>query len=116
LKLGRRKSLDLALVSVAVLLTLSEDGKICRRVRVALGGVAPVPLRARNTEKLLEGSELEETRIREAAETASGECRPISDVRASAEYRREMVRVLAERAIRKSLAPATLPPAIQREE
>jgi carbon-monoxide dehydrogenase medium subunit len=116
LKLGRRKSLDLALVSVAVLLTLNEDGRTCRRVRVALGGVAPVPLRARNTEKILEGSELEETRIREAAKAASGECRPITDVRASAEYRREMARILTERAIRKCLAPAILSPGIQREE
>lgn len=108
LKLGRRKSLDLALVGVAVLLTLNGDGRFCRRARIALGGVAPTPLRARNAEKVLEGAPLDDKRIREAAEAASRECRPITDLRASAEYRREMVLVLTARALRKCLEP---PPA-----
>jgi carbon-monoxide dehydrogenase medium subunit len=109
LKLGRRKSLDLALVSVAVLLTMYEDGVTCRRARVALGGVAPTPLRARETEKALEGEKLDGTAIRRAGEVARGECQPISDIRSSAEYRREMVRVLTERAIKKCLG-LSIPP------
>lgn len=112
LKLGRRKSLDLALVSVAVLLTLSEDGGICRRARVALGGVAPTPLRAKDTEQVLEGANLDEIKIREAAKSASGECRPITDLRASTEYRQEMVRVLTKRAIQKCLGLAIPPTGI----
>jgi CO/xanthine dehydrogenase FAD-binding subunit len=103
LKLGRRKSLDLALTSVAVLLTLDPKTKICRRARVALGAVAPIPLRAKDTEKFLEGKTLDDDVIREAGERAQKECRPISDVRASAEYRKEMVKVLVGRAIKKSL-------------
>lgn len=103
LKLGRRKSLDLALVSVAVLLTVDCGSGICQRARVALGAVSPMPMRAKETEKFLEGKELKESLIREAGEVAQKECRPISDIRATAEYRREMVKVLAERAIKKSL-------------
>ena len=103
LKLGRRKSLDLALTSVAVLLTLDPKTKICRRARMALGAVSPTPLRAKGAEKFLEGKILDEGVIREAGERAQKECRPISDIRASAEYRKEMVKVLVGRAIKKSL-------------
>ncbi len=109
LKLGRRKSLDLALVSVAVLLTMDQDGVTCRRARVALGGVAPTPLSAKETEKALEGEKLDGAGIRRGGEVARGECQPISDIRASAEYRREMVRVLTERAIKKCLG-LSIPP------
>jgi carbon-monoxide dehydrogenase medium subunit len=103
LKLGRRKSMDLALASAAVLLTLDPKTKICRRARVALGAVASTPVRAKETEKFLEGKTLDDVVIREAGEKAQKECRPISDIRASAEYRKEMVKVLVSRAIKKSL-------------
>jgi len=103
LKLGRRKSMDLALASAAVLLTVDPKTKVCRRARIALGAVGPTPLRAKDTEKFLEGKILDERVIQEAAERAQGECRPISDVRATAEYRKEMVKVLVGRAIKKSL-------------
>jgi len=104
LKLGRRKSLDLALTSVAVLLTLDSKTRICRRARIALGAVSPTPLRAKGTEKFLEGKILDEEVIQEAGERAQRECHPISDIRASAEYRKEMVQVLVGRAIKKSLS------------
>jgi carbon-monoxide dehydrogenase medium subunit len=103
LKLGRRKSMDLALSSVAALLTIDSRKKTCLRARLALGAVAPTPLRAKETEKFLEGKMLDEEVIREAGERAQKECRPISDVRASAEYRKEIVKVLVERAIKQSL-------------
>jgi carbon-monoxide dehydrogenase medium subunit len=103
LKLGRRKSLDLALVSVAVLLTLDPVTGICRRARVALGAVSPTPMRARKAENFLEGKKLEESVIGEAGKIAQRECCPISDVRASAEYRKEMVMVIVERALKKSV-------------
>lgn len=110
LKLGRRKSMDLALVSVAVLLTVNSERKTFGQVRLALGSVAPTPIRTREAEKRLEGNPLEGEGIREAAEIAARECQPITDLRASAEYRREMVKVLVERAIKQSLGfpiPAT---------
>ncbi len=103
LKLGRRKSMDLTVASAAVLLTLEPRKKICLRARLALGAVSPTPMRAKETEKFLEGKVLDEEVIRRAGERAQRECRPISDIRGSAEYRKEMVKVLVERAIKKSL-------------
>jgi carbon-monoxide dehydrogenase medium subunit len=103
LKLGRRKSLDLALVSVAVLLTLDSQTRSCMRARVALGAVSPTPVRARETEKFLEGKVLDGKVLREAGEIAQKECSPISDIRATAEYRKEIVKILVDRAIKKSL-------------
>ncbi len=110
LKLGRRKSMDLALVSAAVLLEVDPVRKTFGQVRVALGSVAPTPIRAERAEKRLEGSPVGDETIREAAELAAQECQPITDLRASAEYRREMVKVLVTRAIQQSLGcsiPAT---------
>ncbi len=103
LKLGRRKSMDLALVSVAVLVTINPERKTFEQVRLALGSVAPTPIRARAAEKQLGGNLIGEEAIREAAETAAQECQPMTDLRATAEYRREMVKVLVERAVKQSL-------------
>ncbi len=104
LKLGRRKSMDLALVSVTVLLTLNRDKGTCERARIALGSVAPTPVRAKETEKMLEGKKPDENLIQEAAQCAEKECRPISDVRSTATYRKEMIKVLVRRAILQALA------------
>jgi carbon-monoxide dehydrogenase medium subunit len=112
LKLGRRKSLDLALASVAVWLTADPRARVCHRARMALGAVAPTPMRAKETEKFLEGKTLDERVILESGEKAAMECGPISDIRASAEYRREMVKVLVQRAIKKSLGEAIPPTGI----
>ncbi len=112
LKLGRRKCMDLALVSMAVLLNVDSEKKVCRRARIALGAVAPTPLRAKETEKFLEGKTLKEEVIREASQRAQEECRPISDIWASADYRKEMVKILLERAIKKSLGLAIPPTGI----
>lgn len=103
LKLGRRKSLDLAVVNVAVLLNLQPASNLCTRARIALGAVAPTPFRARKTEKFLQGKILQEEVIQEAALRAQQECQPISDIRASAIYRREMVKIMVARAIKKSI-------------
>jgi carbon-monoxide dehydrogenase medium subunit len=61
--------------------------------------VAPTPLRAYKAEEMLKGNKLEHELVEEAAKVASEEARPISDVRASAEYRKEIVKVLTRRAI-----------------
>ena len=66
---------------------------------MALGAVAPTPMRARKAENRLRGESVNETLIGEAAAIAAGEARPIDDHRASAEYRRMMVEVLVKRAI-----------------
>jgi carbon-monoxide dehydrogenase medium subunit len=97
LKLTRRRAMDLALVGVAALLTL--EGGMCRDVRIALGAVAPTPIRATRAEDMLRRKRLEEGLLEEAARLAGEEARPISDIRSSAEYRREMVRVLTRRSL-----------------
>lgn len=73
--------MDLALVSVAVLLTLGPGGKTFGEVRIGLGSVAPTPIRAREAEKRLVGEPVVKEAIQEAAEVASRECVPITDLR-----------------------------------
>ena len=107
LKHGRRLAMELATVGVAVALTLAPDGET-QEVRVVLGAVASTPIRARAAEALLRGRVVDASLIAEAAEAAEAEARPISDVRSSADYRREMVRVLTARALRQALQAAML--------
>ncbi len=97
LKLTIRKSMDLPLVGVAVLLQV--DAGVCKDVRIALGAVAPTPMRARKAEATLLGKRLTEELIIKASEVAAGECSPLSDIRASADYRREMIKVYSHRAL-----------------
>ena len=101
LKHGRRKAMELATVAVAVALTL--DGDLCQQIGIVLGAVAPTPIRARQAEAVLQGVVPDDKAITAAAEAAMAEARPISDVRSSAAYRREMVRVLTGRAIKQAL-------------
>jgi aerobic carbon-monoxide dehydrogenase medium subunit len=100
IKHGRRKAMELATVGVAVSLTL--DGEVCRRIRIVLGAVAPTPIRAKKAESIVQDHALDETLIKAAAEAATEASRPISNIRGSASYRREMVRVLTARAIRQA--------------
>ena len=97
LKHAIRGAADLAIVGVAFIAAL--DGERFRNVRIVLGAVGPIPMRARNAEELLEGRETDQALIENAAQTASDESRPITDVRASADYRREMVKVFTRWAI-----------------
>jgi carbon-monoxide dehydrogenase medium subunit len=101
LKLTPRRALDLAIVGVAVVI-IPQDG-ICKDIRIALGAVAPTPIRARKAEAVLKGQKLDDNIIEKAARTAAGEARPIDDHRASAEYRRDMVEVLVRRAIKQAI-------------
>ncbi|MDD7175238.1 MAG: xanthine dehydrogenase family protein subunit M [Clostridiales bacterium] len=96
-----RKAMDLAIIGVAVKLTM--DGDVCKDARIALGAVAPTIMRARNAEKALIGKKLTDDVIVEASLAARDECSPISDIRASAEYRRDMIRVFTKRAIKQAL-------------
>ena len=105
LKHGRRKAMELATVGVAVSLTLDAAG-ICTQARIALGAVAPTPIRARAAEAVLEGTRIGPEALVEAALLAMPACAPISNVRASAAYRREMVGVLTRRALEQAYALA----------
>ncbi|MHB8797231.1 MAG: FAD binding domain-containing protein [Thermoanaerobaculia bacterium] len=92
-RLSRRKGMDLATVGVLV---GKRDGAPASW-RVALAAVAPTPLRVRAAEELLEAKGA--AAAREAASLAVEACRPITDLRGSAEYRREMVGVLVRRGV-----------------
>ena len=97
-KLANRKAMDIAFVGVAVLLELDQDDRISR-ARIALGAVAPTPVRAGSAEKVLEGKTGNGEAFLESAELAAKSCSPISDLRASAEYRRAMVNRLCRRGL-----------------
>ncbi len=99
LKLMRRHSMDLALVGVAACMKIDSDTRLCKEARVGLGAVASTPIRAPEVEALLVNKAIDETVVTEAARIAGMQCRPISDLRASLEYRCGMVEVLTARAI-----------------
>lgn len=104
LKLGRNKAGDLAIAGVAVLGFPDETSASGYRFRIALASVAPVPLRATAAEEHLVASPDIPEAIDEAAEKAMEAASPIDDVRASAAYRRAMVRNLTRRGLRQAWA------------
>lgn len=97
LKKGRVR-MDLAQASVAMLLVL--DRKRCTKARLAAGSVAPTPVRLKPVEELLEGDELTEALLAEAQQLAARTVAPITDLRSTEEYRRQIVGVYVKRAAR----------------
>lgn len=97
-KLGLRQAQAIALVNVAVVLAF--EGNRVSRARIALGSVALTIIRAAEAEESLVGRSLTEETMARAGELAAAAARPIDDIRASAAYRRAMVRVLTGRALR----------------
>jgi carbon-monoxide dehydrogenase medium subunit len=95
-----RDSIDLAIVNVAAM-TLMDDG-VCRDAKLVVGSAGPTVFRAREAEHVLEGNALDDELIRRAAVLAAKESKPITDSRASAEYRRAMIEVLTCRAIQRA--------------
>ncbi len=100
LKLPTRTIMDIAVVGVAVVITLGAKGTNVIDAGIVLGAVAPTPIRARKAEAIIMGKTIQDELIDRAAQAAAEEAKPISDVRGSADYRKEMVRVLVNRAIR----------------
>ena len=96
-KLARRKGDAITVTGVAVALTVADG--TCTRARIALASVAPVVLRAKQAEAVLEGRALTPALIDEAAEAAAETCTPIDDIRASAGYRRHTVEALTRRLV-----------------
>jgi len=101
IKLGLRNSMTISVVSIAVIIDM--DGQVCQKARVALGAVAPTIIRAFNVESKLEGGKINENIIQECADIVKEEISPISDIRASAEYRRLASSVMLKRAIQQVL-------------
>jgi len=100
LKLPARTAIDIAAVGVAVVVTLDPTDATCSDIKIALGAVAPTPIRALKGEAVLKGKKFEAGLMQQAAKITLQEAQPISDVRSSAGYRAEMVGVLVQRALR----------------
>jgi CO/xanthine dehydrogenase FAD-binding subunit len=100
LKVGR-VSQDIAIANAAALLVM--EGETCRKCRIAAGAVAPVPLRLHKVEALLEGKKVDQELVEEAGRMAGAEVQPITDVRATEEYRRHISGVLVKKAIQKAM-------------
>ena len=105
LRFTPRAEMDIALCGAAARLQLDADGKI-GSVKIALGAVAPTAIRVPEAEKILLGRKPDEAVFAEAATAAMTAARPISDPRASADYRRQLVGVLTRRALTLALARA----------
>lgn len=97
---------DLATVGVAVSVTLGSGDGICQNARIALGAAASTPMRAKQAEAVLKGKKITDSLLQEAGEIASSEAEPISDIQASENYRRELVKVLVKRMGKEALARA----------
>lgn len=106
LKFGARRAMECAIVNVAASITFEDN--ICKDVKIALGSVAPTPIRAKTAEAEVCGKEVDEEVIEKAAEAAARDSRPISDIRASAEYRRDMVKVFVKRALHSLLTESNM--------
>lgn len=98
-----REEMDIAIVGVGTFVQLNADRTRCEQARLTLAAVAPTPIRAREAEAFLVGELLDEATISQAGELAAKAAKPISDVRSSAAYRVEMVKVLTRRTLQKAL-------------
>lgn len=99
-----RAELDIAVVGASAALRL--DGETIADARIALGAVAPVPLRMPSVEAALKGQPATAATLAAAAEVAAGEVRPISDQRGSEKFRRTLSAVLTRRVLERALAAA----------
>ncbi len=104
-RISQRSQVDIAAASVAARVALDEEG-ICRSARLALGAVAPTPLLVDEAAALLEGRPITDEQVAAAAALAVRAARPISDVRASAAWRKKVIGVLAARALRAAVEKA----------
>jgi len=100
LKYSTRKALDLAIINLAVTIRPNRVKTAIEDIRIAVGAVAPTPLRLRPLEDMLRQRTPEEELLEQVAQRALGLIDPITDLRATAEYRKEMLRVFLKRGIR----------------
>jgi CO/xanthine dehydrogenase FAD-binding subunit len=104
LKQSRVRGADLTIAGVAALVTVEDD--VLKDVKIAMGAVAPTPIRAYRAESTIKGKKLDDTLLEESGRAASNESRPIDDARASADYRKKLVSVLVKRAIKHAIEQA----------
>jgi len=110
IKHSPRGAMDIATVGVASLISLDGRRGASSEVRIALGAVAPTPIRAYSAEEMLRGQSLSQDLIQAAANAARDGVRPIDDIRGSAEHRKEIVGVLTRRTLEQALSSAARGP------
>jgi len=101
-KLGLRNAMAISVVSIAVLMEM--EGMKCKRARIGLGAVAPKPVRAFGVEEMLTGREVSKELVEACCEQMKQEIHPITDIRASAQYRSLMASALLRRMIEKAIS------------
>lgn len=97
-KLGLRNSMAVSVISIALLIEMEKG--FCKKARIAYGAIAPTPIRVYQIEKMLENNEVTGKLLETCCKAISKEVHPISDIRASKEYRIEMASVLLKRGLR----------------
>jgi len=106
-RIARRRALALPILICAVVVTLSEEGNAFESARIALGPVAPVPFRASQAEESLRGASVSLEAMARAGEIAMQESHPRSSLlRASKEYREEIIKVLVRRGLERAVQGA----------
>ena len=103
IKLGHRKALEIAIVAVASRITLNKPQGVIKNARIILSAVAPQAIHAVSAERILMNEKPTEKLIERAATLAMQDCRPITDLRGGAEYRKEIVKVLVKRTLLNSV-------------
>lgn len=99
---------DQGIVSVAVSVTLTEDGNSCKDARIVIGGAASKPLRIKEAEQILTGKKLTDNLLEKSGKKASELTDPVADIHASETYRRHLVEVLTKRMVKKAWEQAKL--------
>lgn len=99
-----RAEVEIDIVALALSITLTPDTKKVKELRISMGAVAPIPMRAKDAEKILEAQIPDDALIEKVAECCSKESKPIDDFRASASYRRHVIKVLAQRTLKNALS------------
>jgi carbon-monoxide dehydrogenase medium subunit len=107
-----REEMDIAVAGVGSFVQFSADGRRCEQARIALAAVAPTPVRAREAEEFLGGKTPDQAIFTQAGDLAARAAKPISDVRGSAAYRIELVKVLTRRSLQKALERANGRPTV----
>ena len=93
---------DQGIVSVAVSITLDNDGVSCKDARIVLGAAASTPKRAKESEQMLMGKKLDDKMLDRVGEKASEEADPVADIHATEAYRRHLVKALTKKMVKKS--------------
>ncbi len=102
-QMGLRDAMEIDMVNVAVNVALDPGSGKIDNIRIVLGSVAPSPLRGKNAEKILLGNVPDDKLIEKAADACVKDSMPIDDLRASADYRREVVGVLTKRVLKEAI-------------